>query len=817
MEGQHDGSEYGFNFSANTNPILNDSVRKVGIADGLKNFSTTIMAMAPGNYSYCSYLKGKAKTQYGTTKLLNVATAVYIAPFPNQFSSDSASISLWISTNITLNISNTNPWATIQPATILPGYKQKVKLIIQNNTLQTNRITTITFSGITYNSTDSIKQLPLIILPSINTSPASSISYASATSGGNITSDGGASIIARGVCWGTSQNPTIANSKTSDGTGTGNYISNISGLTVNTTYYIRAYATNSAGTGYGEQVTFTTLTTTTPTLSTNTVSSITQTTASCGGNIDSDNGASVTARGVCWGTGQNPTTSNSKTSNGTGIGSFTSSITGLTANTTYYVRAYATNSAGISYGAQDFFTTLAPSVPTLITSAVISISQTSASCGGNISSDNGASITVRGVCWGTVQNPTILNSKTSNGSGTGSFTTSISGLTANTTYYVRAYATNSAGTAYGSLQTFKTLAVPPTIPIVSTSTISSITQTTASCGGSISSDGGASVTKKGVCWGVSQNPTTSNNLTSDGAGTGDFSSSISGLTANTTYYVRAYATNSVGIAYGTQQSFTTAATIPAITTAAISAITTSTATGGGTIISNGGATITVSGICWSTSANPTISDNFTTDGSVSSDFTSNITGLAPNTTYYVVAYATNSSGTAYGSQQSFTTTALAIGSSYQGGIIAYILKAGDPGYVAGETHGLIAAPSDQSTGIKWWNGSFVTIGATGTALGKGMANTIAIIAAQGAGSYAANLCKNLTLNGYHDWYLPSLDELNKLYINNYIIGGFSNTGFYWSSSEYDADNVWIQTFYNTGIQANDSKYSQYKVRAIRSF
>ena len=197
-----------------------------------------------------------------------------------------------------------------------------------------------------------------------------------------------------------------------------------------------------------------------PTVSTTAISAITSTSASSGGNVTADGGASVTARGVCWSTSANPTTANSKTANGTGTGTFTSSITGLTAGTTYNVRAYATNSVGTSYGSNVTFTatSTSSSAPTVTTTAISAITSTSATSGGNITADGGASVTARGVCWSTTANPTTANSKTTNGSGTGTFTSSITGLTASATYNVRAYATNSAGTSYGSNISFTTSA-----------------------------------------------------------------------------------------------------------------------------------------------------------------------------------------------------------------------------------------------------------------------------------------------------------------------------------------------------------------------
>ncbi|OFX61607.1 MAG: hypothetical protein A2046_09905 [Bacteroidetes bacterium GWA2_30_7] len=303
---------------------------------------------------------------------------------------------------------------------------------------------------------------PTVTVPVLTTSTSSSITQTSANSGGNITSDGGGAITARGVCWSTSQTPTTANNKTTDGTGTGSFTSSISGLTANTTYYVRAYAINSAGTGYGSEVTFTTLqvgSIVVPVLTTTTVTDITKNSAAGGGNITNDGGASVTAKGVCWSTAQSPSTADNKTTDGTGTGSFTSSITGLSVYTTYYVRAFATNSAGTAYGTEVSFTTLqdvSVVVPTLTTTQITNITQTTATGGGDITSNGGASVTARGICWSTNQYPGITDNITSDGSGTGTFTSSLTGLTENTIYYVRAYATNSAGVAYGTQVNFKT-------------------------------------------------------------------------------------------------------------------------------------------------------------------------------------------------------------------------------------------------------------------------------------------------------------------------------------------------------------------------
>ena len=168
----------------------------------------------------------------------------------------------------------------------------------------------------------------------------------------------------------------------------------------------------------------------------------------------------------------------------------------------------------------------------------------------------------------------------------------------------------------------------------------------------------------------------------------------------------------------------------------------------------------------------------------------------------------------------------ATGDSYQGGKVAYILQLGDAGYDANVQHGLIAAPTDQSTGIQWYNGTFTTTGATAQALGTGNANTNTIVASQGGGNYAAKLCADLVINGYSDWYLPSREELNKLYENRIAIGGFSTdvtpgSSVYWTSSEgvslTPPNNGAFHVYFITGQNGGANKNQTFFVRAVRSF
>jgi len=495
--------------------------------------------------------------------------------------------------------------------------------------------------------------------PVLTTKPVTQIGTTEAQSGGNITSSGGSSITRRGVCWNTTPNPVIDNNpnKTEQTGGIGEYLSLMINLSPNTLYYVRAYATNSAGTGYGDQVTFTTgKIIVTPTVTTTRpITGITQTTATSGGNVTSDGGASVTARGVCWSTTHDPTINNSKTSDGSGIGSFPSNLTGLTAGTNYYVRAYATNSVGTAYGEEvPFISSEATTgtftdsrdsktyswvkigtqtwmsqnlayLPAVSPSAIASqtamhyyvygydgTSVTTAKAQANYSTYGAlynwpAALTACPSGWHLPSDAewTILtnylgvtaggkmkeagtthwripNTGATNESGFTAlpgggrsdgcgfcllgymayFWSSSNGGFSNVLYRGLSYdhdgvVSSDIDRSYGFfVRCLQGAGVMP--PSVTTSPITEITQTTAKGGGNVISDGGASVTARGVCWSTSHDPTIANGKTSDGTGTGSFTSNLTGLTAGTNYYVRAYATNSVGTAYGEEVPFTTA-------------------------------------------------------------------------------------------------------------------------------------------------------------------------------------------------------------------------------------------------------------------
>ena len=271
--------------------------------------------------------------------------------------------------------------------------------------------------------------------------------------------NGGESITALGVCYGVNHSPTledatVVNAELDDL----KFSVRLNDLQKGTTYYVRAYATNSHGTVYSDELYFNTEMTI-PAVTTTPATDISYTSATVGGKVTEDGGASVTERGVCYSTSANPTTANTKVTNGTGTGSFTCNLTDLQDGTTYYVRAYAVNSIGTAYGEEVRFTTKTKTFATVATTPATNVSYTSATVGGNVMDDGGTEVIERGVVYSTSQNPTREDSKVTSGSGLGKFTCNLTNLQDGTTYYARAYAINEKGVAYGEEVSFTTKAL----------------------------------------------------------------------------------------------------------------------------------------------------------------------------------------------------------------------------------------------------------------------------------------------------------------------------------------------------------------------
>jgi uncharacterized protein (TIGR02145 family) len=309
--------------------------------------------------------------------------------------------------------------------------------------------------GTTYSGDLSFTTLSSV--PVITTSEIINNTGTTVATGGNISYQGNSSVSLRGVCWSTTHSPTIQSNKTEDGTGMGTFTSLVAGLIPGTSYFIRAYASNNEGTGYGNELSFTT-NAVPASLTTTAASGISATSATVGGNISNNGGAAISESGVCWSKSHNPVTTDNKIINSSAASSFSIVISGLRGSTEYYARAYAVNSAGTSYGNEISFTTTSPAFADLNTIIPSTMTTNSVVVTGVITSDGGADVTTRGICWGTSTYPTTAGDKTSEGTGTGTFTSSITGLTPDTKYYARAYTVTSWGTTYGNQVSFVTYA-----------------------------------------------------------------------------------------------------------------------------------------------------------------------------------------------------------------------------------------------------------------------------------------------------------------------------------------------------------------------
>jgi len=553
----------------------------------------------------------------------------------------------------------------------------------------------------------------------------------------------------------------------------------------------------------------------TPQLITDSVTAITATSATCGGNITDNGGSSVTACGICWNTSPNPTIANNFTTDGSGTGAFVSNLTGLTANTLYYVRAYATNSVGMAYGNEVSFTTLTASLYPVID--------------------------IDGNVYDTVHIGTQIwlkqNLKTThyrNGDPIPNVTDGMEWRNLTTGAYCNYNNDANNSTTYGRLYNGYAVSDSRNIAPAGWHVATDAEWTTLiTYLGGVGVAGGKLKEAGYTHWqSPNEGATNETGFTAlpGGARSYDGSSAFPigsfGLWWSATedgtiaawYRRMCYNYSDVeggnfikryGFSVRCVKDENIQGDTATVTTDAIIDITPASATSGGNVISDGGSPVTARGICWNTSPNPTTANNHTTGGSGTGAFVSNLAGLTANTLYYVRAYATNSVGTAYGNEVSFTTQTSAghyIGESFGGGIIFYIDGTGQ--------HGLISATTDQCEG-KW--GCYGTlIGGTSPAIGTGQANTTAILNGCSEADIAARICDDLVLNGYSDWFLPSIGELNQMYLQRNLIGGFIDA-YYWSSTEYDDYYAWGQTFYGGYYSSFGIKDATLWVRSVRRF
>ena len=359
----------------------------------------------------------------------------------------------------------------------------------------------------------------------------------------------------------------------------------LTNLAEGTLYYYTLEAFTSVETYRSKNIfNFTTKVSSGVTVTTGEVTDITQTSAKGTGMVTAGEGVTVAERGVCWGTSHSPTIQGTHGSSGYGVGEFVVTMLELTPGTQYFARAYAISNTAIEYGSEIVFTTGSADLPEVVTGQVTSITATTAIGHGQVISEGSSPVSERGVCWSTEHDPLVSGSHSNAGSGSGSFSVTLSGLTPSATYYLRAYATNEQGTTYGAEVSFTALEGQPEVETVS---VTDITATTAIAHGQVTDQGGSAITQRGFCWSTEHNPTTESSHIVAGEGMGEFDATLSGLTANTKYYLRAYATNTQGTTYGGELEFITAATKPTVTTGTIEGT-----TAHGEVTDDGGAAVT---------------------------------------------------------------------------------------------------------------------------------------------------------------------------------------------------------------------------------
>lgn len=375
--------------------------------------------------------------------------------------------------------------------------------------------------------------------------------------------------------------------------------------------------------------------------------------------VSDDGRKKVTARGVCWSEYEQPTLKDYYTEEGQGTGSFVTTMNNLKASTTYYIRAYATNEMGTTYSSQQVVSTIdgRPIVDQEV--RILAKSSNSVTCYGSIKSNGGFNISSQGFCWSTHQNPTIYDQHTIESAKLGEFSSIISNLALNTTYYFRAYATNQEGTSYSDQVAYEIGSTKISIDLLS---VKLTRADMVECQAQIINDGGFAVTERGFCWSTSDNPTITDYRTPSGSGIGTYSTTLSKLPCGTLIYIRAYAKNTSGTAYSKQMTIMTGDGVPTFTTPIVSNIQSSSATVSVTITDDGNLPVLARGFCWTimswaSFATLENADGYTSNGAGDGHFSGTLYPLNPNYTYYVCPYVTNAAGTFYGEIVSFKTLA----------------------------------------------------------------------------------------------------------------------------------------------------------------
>jgi hypothetical protein len=494
-------------------------------------------------------------------------------------------------------------------------------------------------------------------VPVLTTTDATGITASSASSGGNITSDGNAGITAKGVCWSTTINPTISGTHTSDGGGAGVFVSSITGLNGGTTYHVRAYATNSKGTSYGSDKTFLTLGQA-PVATTVAASNILTTTATLNGTVN-PNYLSTTVTfeyGLTISYGSTATATQSPVTGSTAT-NVTANLTGLNPGALYHFRVKTVNTLGTTNGNDLTFTTLGQ-VPAAITLAATNPLTTTATINGTVNANLlSTTVTFEYGLTTSYGSTAAATPATVTGSTVTSVSANLISLTPGATYHFRVKAVNVLGTTNGTDMTFSTFGQAPTVVTIAATSVQGLSAT---LNGTVNANYLSTVVsfEYGLSTGygtevvANQSPVAGSTVT-------NVSANLSNLTpGGITYHFRVKAVNVLGTTYGDDLTFITLGQAPIVRTKIATNVLSSSATLNATTNANDLLTtvtfeygLTTAYENSGTALQSPLSGNVTTNVSL------DISGLLPSTVYNFRVKAENALGVVYGNNLIFTTGA----------------------------------------------------------------------------------------------------------------------------------------------------------------
>jgi phosphodiesterase/alkaline phosphatase D-like protein len=491
-------------------------------------------------------------------------------------------------------------------------------------------------------------------IPVVSTTAVSNITVSGVTSGGNVTSDGNAGVTARGVCYGTVQTITVTDPHTTDGSGTGTFTSTVTGLTGGTTYYVRAYATNSEGTGYGNAVSFKTLGSA-PIVTTQDATAVQTTGATLNGLVNPNYLSTVvtfeygltTAYGSTATASQSPVTGSSSTN-------VSAILTGLTPGATYHFRVKTVNDLGTTYGDDKTFLTLGQA-PTATTTAGTNVLTTSATFNGTVNANLLSTTVTFEYGLTTAYGGTITATQSPvTGSTVTNVSANVTGLTPGAVYHFRVKAVNSLGTTNGSDLTLTTLGG---VPSATTAAATNIVALTATVNGSVN----ANLVSTDVSFEYGLTTSYGSSAVAvpaivTGSTLTNVSANLSGLAPATLYHFRVKAVNSLGTTYGSDLTFATLGQMPVTRTKVATNVLSTTVTLNGDINPNWlSSTVTFEYGLSPAYGNTVTADQSPVTGSTTLDVSANVTGLLPGTVYFFRAKGENALGVSYGAGLIFVT------------------------------------------------------------------------------------------------------------------------------------------------------------------